>query len=133
MTTDGAAPRQDLEADEELSIRQAVQYYQLSRGSLEQRLRIGEIKARKVRGSRSMEWRVRVGELQACGYVQRESPLEPGSSSPQDRVRDLSHTLSTLRSLEAALGAELRRCAKQQHKLEVMHQQVTSLMDSLSP
>jgi hypothetical protein len=95
-------------------------------------LRIGEIKARKVRGPRALEWRVKVSALEAFGYHRRESTLQAIESSPQDGGPDLEAALRNLQSLQGALTAEVRRCAKQQHKLEVMHQQVTSLIETLT-
>ena len=113
-------------------MRQAVKCFQVSKGTLEQRLRLGEIEARKVQGPRALEWRIKVSALQAFGYLPRESTLQAMESSPQDGHPELEAALRTLQSLQRALAAEQRRCAKQQHKLEAMHQQVTSVIEALT-
>ena len=70
------APPHD--TDEELTVKQAADQFELSASSLVQRLRLGEIEARKVRGPHGDEWRVTGSVLEALGYRRRNSP--PGAA-----------------------------------------------------
>lgn len=106
-------------ADEELSVQQAADGFELSASSLVQRLRLGDIEARKVRGPHGDEWRVSAAELEARGYRRRNSPL----SAKLDREQ-LRRNLQRLRK---SVETELQRCAAQQAGLERIQTELRAL------
>jgi hypothetical protein len=111
-------------ADEELSVQQAADRFELSAASLAQRLRLGEIGARKVRGPHGGEWRVTASALEALGYRRRSSPL----SAALDREQ----LLRNLERLRKALETELHRCASQQAGLERIQTELRALEEALA-
>ena len=77
------------------SLSEAVERYEVS-STLAFRLRVGEIPGRKVRGPRNQAWRVEPSDLEAAGYLPRESSdtfgaedklLRRTSVVPSDRCR----------------------------------------------
>ncbi len=117
------APPHD--TDEELTVKQAADQFALSASSLVQRLRLGEIEARKVRGPHGDEWRVTGSVLEALGYRRRNSP--PGAA-----VLDAEQFRRHLQRLRKALKAERQRCASQQAGLERIQTELLALEEALA-
>jgi hypothetical protein len=117
------APPHD--TDEELTVKQAADQFELSASSLVQRLRLGEIEARKVRGPHGDEWRVTGSVLEALGYRRRNSP--PGAA-----VLDAEQFRRHLQRLRKALKAERQRCASQQAGLERIQTELLALEEALA-
>ncbi len=117
------APPHD--TDEELTVKQAADQFELSASSLVQRLRLGEIEARKVRGPHGDEWRVTGSVLEALGYRRRNSP--PGAA-----VLDAERFRRHLQRLRKALKVERQRCASQQAGLERIQTELLALEEALA-
>jgi hypothetical protein len=113
------------DADEELSVQQAADQFELSASSLVQRLRLGEVKARKVRGLHGYEWRVTASALETIGYRRRSFP-------PSAAELDAEHLQRQLKRLRKALKAERQRSAEQQAGLQRIATELRALEQALA-
>lgn len=108
---------------EKLSVREAVRLYELSRKTLEYRLRTGEIPASKIRGPRGYEWRVAPEALENFGYKPRSAPLN--ASLPVAEVKRV------LERLDKTLAAQIREAERVQQSLHDAREEVRSLQQRL--
>lgn len=85
------------EQDEYLSVRAAVDLYELTAATLVTRLRNGELPGHKVRGARGREWRVSAADLEEFGYrrrAAREEAPRPDIAELQARINSLRRTVA---------------------------------------
>lgn len=122
-TIPARGPAPDTDA---LSVRQAVEQYEVSERTLRRKLaehREGGDTlpgAFEVNGTKGTEWRIPRGTLDAAGFVRRSGvqPTAPAASGPDEVLRALALVESTLATVNARLDDELQHRERAQLQLE---------------
>jgi len=92
--------------DQDLTLVEAAELYEVSLRTLRQRIAVGSITARKVRGVRGPEWRVTGSALKDAGYAPRTIDLT-GVETASSEVRRLTDALATERARNSDLDQRL--------------------------
>jgi len=107
------------DATPDLSVTEAAELYDVSRRSLEYRVRAGDLPAYKARGAHGREWRVQRQDLEALGYRLSAINDEPPDQTVQllrqtiERLRrEVSHYRIKLAEADGELGHAAREMAR---------------------
>ncbi len=114
---------QNSHSEEDLSLAQAAERYQVSIRTLGQRVRLGEIAAHKNRGPWGQEWRIKPKAMEAFGY----HPPTADTSAEPSQIADPSRLMATVDALTRAVAAERNRADQANKRLAEALDELTAL------